>query len=215
MSLITKRLVGIAASTLVLSFISVAAHAQIDVLTGGDFLWYYSEDGDRVVTSTYTFNRSMILNSVGFIDPDNDNMFNSFSINGNVQTFSSSNLLSAVDGVRWLSLSSPITLQQGDTVSVSTRWNLWQAYPEDEIPEMSEWRLRRYFSTDASSNVTYGGTNRLPNGGIDTNLSNSNLRVSASNPGSNVAPEPGSFALALTGGAALLGICIRRRRNAG
>jgi hypothetical protein len=43
-------------------------------------------------------------------------------------------------------------------------------------------------------------------------LTNSNLRVS--NPSSNVAPEPGSFALALTGGAALLGICIRRRRNA-
>jgi len=38
--------------------------------------------------------------------------------------------------------------------------------------------------------------------------------TNASNPGSNVAPEPGSFALALTGGAALLGICIRRRRNA-
>jgi hypothetical protein len=34
-------------------------------------------------------------------------------------------------------------------------------------------------------------------------------------PGSNVAPEPGSFALALTGGVALLGICYRRRRNAG
>jgi len=33
-------------------------------------------------------------------------------------------------------------------------------------------------------------------------------------PGSNVAPEPGTFALALTGGGALIGICIRRRRNA-
>ena len=32
------------------------------------------------------------------------------------------------------------------------------------------------------------------------------------NPGSNVAPEPGSLALALTGGFALVGICIRRRR---
>lgn len=32
------------------------------------------------------------------------------------------------------------------------------------------------------------------------------------NPGSNVAPEPGTFALALTGGGALLGLCIRRRR---
>jgi hypothetical protein len=32
------------------------------------------------------------------------------------------------------------------------------------------------------------------------------------NPGSNVAPEPGSLALALTGGCALIGMCIRRRR---
>jgi hypothetical protein len=32
------------------------------------------------------------------------------------------------------------------------------------------------------------------------------------NPGSNVAPEPGTFALALTGGFALVGMCIGRRR---
>jgi hypothetical protein len=31
-------------------------------------------------------------------------------------------------------------------------------------------------------------------------------------PGSNVAPEPGTLALALTGGCALLGLCVRRRR---
>lgn len=35
-----------------------------------------------------------------------------------------------------------------------------------------------------------------------------------SNPGSNVAPEPASLALALTGGCALAGICIRRRKSA-
>jgi hypothetical protein len=33
------------------------------------------------------------------------------------------------------------------------------------------------------------------------------------NPGSNVAPEPGTLALALTGGCALIGMCIRRRRT--
>jgi hypothetical protein len=38
--------------------------------------------------------------------------------------------------------------------------------------------------------------------------------IKVTNPGSNVAPEPGTFALALTGGAALIGVCIRRRRNA-
>ena len=35
-----------------------------------------------------------------------------------------------------------------------------------------------------------------------------------SNPGSNVAPEPGTLALALTGGCALVGIFIRRRKAA-
>ena len=47
---------------------------------------------------------------------------------------------------------------------------------------------------------------------ISMDGSTSNLRVS--NPGSNVAPEPGSIALLLTGGGALAGIALRRRRNA-
>jgi len=34
----------------------------------------------------------------------------------------------------------------------------------------------------------------------------------ATNPG--ILHKPGTFALALTGGGALIGICIRRRRNA-
>jgi hypothetical protein len=63
-----------------------------------------------------------------------------------------------------------------------------------------------------STNVSYVGHTTENQNNPDRRLTNSNLRVS--NPSSNVAPEPGSFALALTGGAALLGICIRRRRNA-
>ena len=67
-----------------------------------------------------------------------------------------------------------------------------------------------------SVNVAYEGFVYPDDGSqLHTDWTNSNLRVSPSNPGSNVAPEPGSFALALTGGAALLGICVRRRRNAG
>lgn len=38
--------------------------------------------------------------------------------------------------------------------------------------------------------------------------------TNTSNPGSNVAPEPGTLALALTGGCALLGMYIRRRKAA-
>ena len=67
-------------------------------------------------------------------------------------------------------------------------------------------------STNPDSKVTYNGLIDS-NYNLVTSSSNSNIRVS--NPGSNVAPEPGSFALALTGGAALLGMCIRRRRDAG
>ena len=67
-------------------------------------------------------------------------------------------------------------------------------------------------SQNSSSNVTWNGL--LDGSSVTTIFTNSNLRVSPANPGSNVAPEPGTFALALTGGGALLGICIRRRRNA-
>jgi len=64
----------------------------------------------------------------------------------------------------------------------------------------------------SGSNVTFLGTINVANAPVG-GKTNSNIRVS--NPGSNVAPEPGSFALTLTGGAALIGICVRRRRNAG
>jgi hypothetical protein len=63
----------------------------------------------------------------------------------------------------------------------------------------------------AVSNVFFEGVWRDDNPVLDT-VTSGNIKVS--NPGSNVAPEPGTFALALTGGGALLGICIRRRRSA-
>jgi hypothetical protein len=69
--------------------------------------------------------------------------------------------------------------------------------------------LKQFTSKDARANVSLF----IPNDGrYNADFTNSNLKVT--NPSSNVAPEPGTFALALTGGAALLGICIRRRRNA-
>jgi hypothetical protein len=63
----------------------------------------------------------------------------------------------------------------------------------------------------AVSNVFFEGV--WNNGNFLRNdFTSGNIKVS--NPGSNVAPEPGTFALALTGGVALVGICIRRRRSA-
>jgi hypothetical protein len=66
------------------------------------------------------------------------------------------------------------------------------------------------------SKVSYLGSLATGNSS-NSNFTNSNLRVynpGSTVPGASVAPEPGTFALALTGGAALIGVCIRRRRNA-
>jgi hypothetical protein len=196
-------MVSIAASTALLSLVSAAANAQIDVLTDGGVFTHIN----RTVIATYTFNRSMILNSVGFVDPANNNLSMKYFINGAVQSYSNS-VSSAVGGVRWLTLSSPITLQENDVLTVSTLGIRVQ--PSPPRPATNQTYLKMFSSTNASAYVTFGGINALE--GVP--WSNSNLRVS--NPSANVAPEPGSFALALTGGAALLGICYRRRRcNAG
>ena len=201
MSHLSKRLVGIAASTALLSLVSAAANAQIDVLTdGGSYT-----AANQTVIATYTFNRSMILNSVGFVDPGNNNLSMKYFINGAEQSYSNS-VSSAVGGVRWLTLSSPITLQENDVLTVSTLGI--RSQPPPGMPAMNQTYVKQFSSTNASAYVTFGGTNAF----VDKKWSNSNLRVS--NPSANVAPEPGSFALALTGGATLLGICIRRRRNA-
>jgi hypothetical protein len=207
-------LVGIAASTVLLSLVSATAHAQlIDVVTGSTGNW----NTDKQCTTVYTFSGSMILNSIGFLTRDDrpldTNPFGVFEYSIGTGSFqnvpnSGGSLSGAVNGVRWLNLETPITLTAGQTVSVRTS-NTWR-----KSSNSYESHLRFNAALNASANVSsiinYEGTSPTPHA-RDTN---SNLRVSAYNPGSNVAPEPGSFALALTGGAALIGICIRRRRNA-
>ena len=203
MSLVSKRLVGVAASTLLLSCISTAANAQSDVLTGG----FVSYGGYlQTVTATYTFNTSMILNSVGFVS--NGKSFRSFgySIDGVSQSFNAGDVAAEVDGIRWLTLTNPTTVNANQVITVTTAG----AQPHGSSNFITY--TKGFSGADGSTNVTFEGVNI-----VDSNpyWSNSNLRVSASNPSANVAPEPGSFALALTGGATLIGICIRRRRNAG
>ena len=205
MTQLTKRLLGVSASTVLLSLVSATAHAQtIDVLTGltGPNSQY------RAYTSTYTFNTSMILNSIGFVTFGNAATYDtiSYSIGGVNQSFSRSAL--TTDGLTsWLTLTNPVTVLANQTVTVTTKGVSFSEDVGDAIITSYETYLASYSAVNPSGNVGFSMTGNL------SSKTNSNLKVS--NPSSNVAPEPGTFALALTGGGALIGICIRRRRNAG
>ena len=211
MSIISKRLVNIAASTLVLSLVTAAANAQTDVLTGGS-LTGVSYDA----TSSYKFTDSMILNSIGFFTNNKTYTSLEYSLKGqtyryNVDFFD--NNLTNENGFVWLTIS-PQAMVSNETVTVYTKREFYAPPFFDRLRTQTD--LLDNFTLTPNTNVSCqglvtGAFANVPNSGY----TNSNLRVSPANPGSNVAPEPGSFALALTGGAALLGICVRRRRNAG
>ena len=171
-----------------------AQEAVLNLIGGGNaFLHGQTE------VSTFTFNQSLILNSVGFIAYNKD----SWSLNStfkykigdsDYQQVSVGDLTGTVDdNVRYFTFASPQTYAAGTQVKV---WSQYEGY-----------QLGRTITSTNSVGVSHYNQN--------SNEASGNIRVSPSNPGSNVAPEPGSFALALTGGAALIGICIRRRRNAG
>jgi hypothetical protein len=195
------------ASVMVASVTASQAFAQapIDVLTGSvspGFVGFST-------TSTYKFTGSMILNSIGFYTNGKTPQSLSYSVKGttyNVTNFSDPNLGAVVNGFRWLTIS-PESMLSNEIVTVTTLGSLGKVGPNNVI----QTQIYQSFTVNSSANVSYDGL--VSNGAtLLATFSNSNLRVSS--PTSNVAPEPGSFALALTGGAALLGICIRRRRNA-
>ena len=177
------------------------AQTQIDVLTVGTNENFNSEG---TLVSTYTFNQAMILNSIGFVSGSNQLTTISYTLDSAQTNLLMSNLSDVdVNGLRWY------TLPNGG-LSVNALSELLVTASTTLSGEGGPITFTSYVRVDSfntSSNVTYNGLT-----GKGTNSTNSNLRVS--NPSSNVAPEPGSIALALTGGAALLGICIRRRRNA-
>lgn len=177
------------------------AQTQIDVFTGLTNQGF--SNGDTLV-SAYTFNQSMILNSIGFVSGSNQLTTISYTLDSAATNLLMSNLSDVdVNGLRWY------TLPNGG-LSVNALSKLLVTASTTLSGEGGPITFTSYVRVDSfntSSNVTYNGLT-----GKGTNSTNSNLRVS--NPSSNVAPEPGSLALALTGGAALLGICIRRRRNA-
>ena len=208
------RSVVVIASVIVASVTATEAFAQtqIDVLTGDRV----SSIVGSIATSTYKFTGPMILNSIGFYTNGTTPQSLSYSVKGttyNVTNFSDPNLGAEENGFRWLTIS-PQSMLNNEYVTVSTLGPSITILDPPFAPRV-EIRTEAYgnVNVNSSANVSYNGmeffngdTFKLPT------YSNSNLRVS--NPSSNVAPEPGSFALALTGGAALIGICIRRRRNA-
>jgi len=197
-SLFPKRLMGLSISTLLISFIAVAANAD-DVLTLGTATDFGGSNTN--VVSTYTFNSSMILNSIGFVSSnDYFNTVYRYSINGGTYTTVSrtdTQLASTVNNVRWFSLANPITLNATHVVRVYTQRTAGD-------PNFSALSLSGFIAVPGF-NITVVGNDKLQ--GAKTN---SNLRVSAL--GASIAPEPGTLALALTGGCALVGMHIRRRR---
>ena len=181
------------ASVIVGSVIPSQAFAQtavLNLLSGESNSSYHPGES----FSTFTFQQSFILNAVGFVNGPDD-QFSSLTKrykigDGNWVTISDS--LTLDNGVAYYSFTNPQTYAAGTQISVSSMFG-------------TESKYRTFDAVNVA-----GITHTTPYAGTATG----NLRVTASNPGSNVAPEPGSFALALTGGAALIGICIRRRRNA-
>ena len=208
MSIIPKRLVSIVASTVVLSLVSASANAQFDVFNGVHVLEYGQTGVGAQSISSYKFNSSMILNSIDFGTTNSSfikfsNLTLSYQIGtGAYQTVDNS-LLGAVDvkGYQRIYLGE-LNVAAGTEVNVRIQ---------------GAHNIGNHFGVNTDSNVSYLG-NVSSGNGLRTDFTNSNIRVynpGSTVPGASVAPEPGSFALALTGGAALIGICVRRRRNAG
>jgi hypothetical protein len=195
----SMRSAVVIASVIVGSVIPSQAFAQVDVFSS------FSNQGatGNSLNSSYKFNGSMILNSIGFLTTGGVPTALSYSINGTEYKlgtdFNLAQLSPAEYGIQYLTIDR--SMVNDDVVIVNTTGGFGgqAAYYE--------------YVVNPSANVSYQGMTLNQNpGAFYGNLTNSNLRVS--NPGSNVAPEPGTFALALTGGGALIGICIRRRRNA-
>ncbi len=209
MTAFRNRLLGLAAGTLALSSFSSMAYAQLEVLDFAGSVFHTNNPNVSDNNSYFTFNQSMILNNIGWVYDSSVAdanyifvyMIGTLDSGGNFtqpqfeqHLFSANNLDPATaSGIRYLKSFTPLTIASGQTIKIYT------GHINGEIANYT-----RTGFLDNAVGVTHSSDVLGHAGG--------NLRVTAL--GGSVAPEPGSFALALTGGAALLGICIRRRRNA-
>jgi hypothetical protein len=206
MSLLSKRLVGIAASTVLLSLVSTCAHAQgtwytnratwESLVTNVQTANYIGTGsgtsvGDNGVTATGS---DLFVTSGSLISFVNNAPI-TFTFSGNAfygefHTNASGSVIFSVDNSLTNVYSLPTTA--------------WDGTSSEGLSFLG------YISNSASA-ITIKAT---PSASVKLRVPSFSFGQSTTSLGGNVAPEPGSFTLALTGGAALIGICIRRRRNA-
>jgi len=197
------RSLTIAAAGLLLCLgVAPSVYAQTSYFhqTGDNFTDRTSYDG--LMFSSYTFNQPMVLNSIGFYTNGITMTEMSYSTDGVSRLDLSPSSTVDADGFRWYEFSGGKSISAGTTLRI---------YTDATNPPIRTPVRGKHGNVNYSSNViSFGGTTTVDF--TQAVWTNSNIRVS--NPSTNVAPEPGTFALALTGGAALIGIFIRRRRNA-
>jgi hypothetical protein len=197
MKFASMRSAVVIASVIVGSVIPSQAFAQTTVLNilGGETLGVDYKDVTDGTFSTFTFQQSFILNSIGFTTGaywQFDSLVKSYKIGDAEWVPITGQLTRESNGVGYYNFTNPQTYAAGTQISIKGLWG-------------NENKFRRFDAINVAG-ITHSTS--------QPGYASGNLRVTALDPGSNVAPEPGSFALALTGGAALIGVCVRRRRNA-
>lgn len=177
--------------------LAVGVHAQTAVLNFGTDL---PREGVGGFTK-FTFNDSMILNSIGWATFNQNPALYFYRINEGdfdfVNVGPSDN-----NNVAWFDFGTGLQVDAGDNIE------LWGG---SGLMDLLDPGVSQVAGVTFNGFTGHDGVNMFND---HTLLATGNIKVTPTNPGSNVAPEPGTFALALTGGGALLGICVRRRRSA-
>jgi hypothetical protein len=189
MNVRSLKLAGAAAGVLFLVGMAPNVYAQSQVLNVGG----KSQDQTTSTASTFIFNRSLILNQIGFVSYVPTEVYR-YKIGSSDWTPLTINSAEEPDGLRYYTFANPTTYAAGTTIVVESTYSDGTSTVYASRPYSGPNDVGVSFST-AASGFTAG-----------------NIKVSE--PGANVAPEPGSIALLLTGGGALAGIALRRRRNA-
>ena len=194
----------------IIGMLAVGAHAQNEVLVfDSDSSKKFFDNFDFSYTR-FSFASSMILNSVGFVASPGSGYNVKYILDGITNEVSVDSLTAAdALGMRYFNLAQPTSVNE------TSELQIFNANPTDPRGRGGVIWFGGDFDSEtnlAVSGVFFEGVQMTDGNFFDNSFTSGNIKVS--NPGSNVAPEPGTFALALTGGVALVGICIRRRRSA-